>query len=61
MLEVAESFGILTKTTLELMSLMQNCKYIQMKKIKEIVVYWEYIEDKPANFRKDYNRLFKKK
>jgi predicted nucleic acid-binding protein len=61
MLEVAESFGILTMTTLELMSLMQSCEHIQMKKIKEIVAYWEYIGDKPANFRKNYNKLFKNK
>ena len=61
MLEVAKNFGISTMTTLELMSLMLDCGHIQMKKIREIVAYWNYIGDKPANFANDYNRLFNKK
>jgi len=59
MLEVAKVFGIRTIKTLELMALMLDCGHIKMKKIREIVTYWEYIGDKPANFRKDYKRLFR--
>jgi len=60
MLEVAKNFEIVTMTTLELMLLMLENSHIQIKKIEEIVAYWEYIGDKPANYRKDYKRLFGK-
>lgn len=60
MLEVAEAFDIPTMKTLELMELMLRCGHINMKKIREIVTYWDYIGDKPPNFRKDYRKLFKK-
>jgi len=58
MLDVAKMFDIKTMTTLELMSLMLECGHIDMKKVRETVAYWEYITDKPANFRKSYIRIF---
>ena len=58
MLVVAEEFDISTMRTLELMALMLKCEHITMTKIREIAAYWNYIEDKPANFRKDFKRLF---
>lgn len=58
MLVVAEAFGVSTMKTLELMALMLECSHIKMKKIREIADYWNYLEDKPANFRNDFNRLF---
>ncbi|MBL1141583.1 MAG: DNA-binding protein [Proteobacteria bacterium] len=60
MLELAKSFYIVTMTTLELMSLMHESGHITMGKVGEIVAYWEYVDDKPANFRKDYKKLFGK-
>jgi len=60
MLDVADAFGIRTMKTLDLMALMLDCGHINWKKIRELVTYWEYIGDKPANFRKDYKRLFGK-
>ena len=58
MLDVARMFDIKPMTTLELMSLMLKCGHINMNKVKETVAYWEYISDKPANFRKSYIRIF---
>lgn len=61
MLEVAAAFGIKTKKTLELLHLMLECKHTDITQIRQIVAYWEYISDKPANFRRDYIRIFGEK
>jgi hypothetical protein len=58
MLNVAKMFDIETMTTLELMALMVECNHISMKKVRETVAYWEYLSDKPANFRKSFIRIF---
>ncbi|OGT65901.1 MAG: hypothetical protein A3I13_04015 [Gammaproteobacteria bacterium RIFCSPLOWO2_02_FULL_47_50] len=58
MREVADEFEILNNKTLELMLLMYECRHITIKKIQEIVAYWEHINDKPANFRSDFMKLF---
>lgn len=57
---VADEFGILVYKTLDLMFLMLKCGHINMQKVREVVCYWEYIGDIPADFRKDYKRIFKK-
>jgi hypothetical protein len=61
MLDVAGEFEISTMKTLELMALMYKCGHITMKKITEIAAYWEYIGDKPAGFRDDFEKLFGEK
>lgn len=59
MLDLASVFGFeKVMKTLELMHLMLMCKHIDVKAIRKIGAYWEYISDKPASFRQDYIRLF---
>ena len=58
MKDLADVFDIQLMTSLELMSLMENCELIDRNKIYQIVAYWGYEIDKPANFRSDYIRLF---
>jgi hypothetical protein len=54
----AGAYDIKTLKTLELLKLMLDCKYINIKKIKEISAYWIYLNDKPKDFNIDYKRLF---
>jgi predicted nuclease of predicted toxin-antitoxin system len=61
MLELANVFGIRTQKTLNLLKLMLDCEHVDSHKVKQIVAYWEYIGDKPANFRQDYISLFGEK
>jgi len=61
MLEVADAFSIKTKKTQELLHLMLECGHIDMTKVRQIAAYWEYISDKPANFRQDYIDIFGEK
>ena len=61
MLEVAGAFNIKTKKTQELLHLMLKCEHVDMEKVRQITAYWEYISDKPANFRQDYIDIFGEK
>lgn len=61
MLEVAELFNIKTMKTLELLNLMFECEHVDISLVRQIVAYWEYISDKPANFRQDYIDIFGEK
>lgn len=58
MLQCADDFNIPTMKTLELLQLMVASDHIDMQKIRQIASYWEYIADKPGNFRSDYIRIF---
>lgn len=58
MLAVAAAFGISTKKTLELMRLMCDEGHIAESKVKELVDYWRYDGDTPADLQADYQRLF---
>jgi hypothetical protein len=58
MLEVAAAFEIKTFKTLELLKLMLDCGHIDMAKVREIASYWQYQNDKPKDFKKDYKRIF---
>lgn len=58
MLAVASAFGIKVKKTLELMRLMCDVGYITEAKVKELVDYWRYDGDTPADMQEDYQRLF---
>ncbi len=61
MLELANVFGIRSMKTLNLLKLMLECEHVDFNKVKQIAAYWEYISDKPANFRQDYIALFGEK
>ncbi|HEX5362180.1 MAG TPA: DNA-binding protein [Fluviicoccus sp.] len=58
MLAVAEEFNISTRKTLSLMRLMCDCGHLDEVKVREIVEYWRYMGDRPADMEKDYRRLF---
>lgn len=58
MIQLANDFDIEILKTLNLMSQMVDCKHISMDKVRQIVAYWKYIQDKPGNFRGDYTALF---
>lgn len=61
MLELADVFNIKTMKTQELLYLMLECDHVDMEKVRQITAYWEYISDKPANFRQDYIDIFGEK
>jgi len=61
MLELADVFNIKTMKTQELLRLMLECNHVDMEKVRQIAAYWEYISDKPANFRQDYIEIFDEK
>ena len=61
MLEAASVFYIKTMKTLELLHLMLECARVNLKQVRQIVAYWGYISDKPANFRQDYIDIFGEK
>jgi len=61
MLELADVFNIKTKKTQKLLYLMLECDHVDMEKVRQIAAYWEYISDKPANFRQDYIEIFGEK
>lgn len=54
----ATAYNIKTFKTLELLRLMLDCDYIDIKKIREIAAYWIYLNDRPKDFNVDYKKLF---
>ncbi|MEQ8163755.1 MAG: hypothetical protein ABRQ34_09545 [Smithellaceae bacterium] len=54
----ATAYNIKTFKTLELLRLMLDCDYIDIKKIREIATYWIYLNDRPKDFNVDYKKLF---
>lgn len=58
MRSVAGEFGISTITTLELLRLMVDENHIVVAKVKEMVGFWTYLGDLPADFHADYKKLF---
>jgi hypothetical protein len=56
--KVAGKYDIKIMSTLKLIRLMFDEKFIDDLKIKEIVEYWEYNNDKPKYFHRDFKRLF---
>ncbi len=61
MICLATNFGINTNKTLYLMKLMVECAHIDMDKVRQIVAYWKYIGDKPADFRQEFITIFGEK
>lgn len=58
MLRLAADFGILSLNTLALMRLMLDAAHIDMNHVRQIAAYWQYENDIPSGFQKDYRRLF---
>lgn len=58
MIELAKTFGITVWKTLDLLKLMLDCKYIDMARVRAVVAYWGYVDDRPKEFSVDYRRLF---
>ena len=58
MLTVAGEYGITAYKTLALLKLMLDCHHIGIEKIREIAGYWIYLNDRPKDFKTDYEKLF---
>lgn len=58
MREAAAAYNIKTYSTLELLKIMLDCGHVNMAQIKGVAAYWNYLNDQPINFRKEFNRLF---
>lgn len=59
LIEVAKDFDIEVLSTLGLLKLMLDNNHIEKKEIVAIAEYWKYNKDIPANYNKDYKKLFK--
>lgn len=60
MTELAHTFEVQVMPTLELLKFMLDSGHTDMKTINNLVDYWKYFSDMPANFYADYKRLFGK-
>ncbi len=59
MLLLAGEYNIKTFTSLELLKLLYDCRFISMEKIRSIAAYWVYQNDTPKSYKTIYARLFK--
>ncbi len=59
MLNLGKAFDIVTMTSMDLLKLMLESDHINIEKVRETVSYWKYIKDIPANYKKNYKKLFK--
>jgi predicted DNA-binding protein (UPF0278 family) len=60
MLSLSQEFNINCLTSLGLLKRMLDESFKSQKQIDDIVKYWEYANDFPANWRKQYREFFKK-
>lgn len=60
MIKACKEFDVCVLSTLELMNMMLVNNHIKLDLIKQIIEYWKYENDLPANFNKDFKRLFSK-
>ena len=58
MIKTCKEFGVRVLSTLQLLKLMLKSKRIDNTMVKQIVDYWKYENDLPANFRKELKALF---
>ena len=58
MTELAKEFEVPVMPTLELLKIMHDSNYADLKKIKGIVEYWRAIGDCPANLHRDLKKFF---
>jgi hypothetical protein len=57
-LVLANEYDITSYKTLELLKIMYNCGHITIKQVRTIAEYWQYLQDTPKSYRKDFKRLF---
>ncbi len=55
---LAQEYDIVVWTTLDLLHLMLKESHIDMAKVRQVAGFWSYEQDLPADFVKDYERLF---
>lgn len=58
MRKVADVFKIRTMRTLALLKKMLQTGHIDIDTVRAIAIYWQVTNDRPANFRSDYRRIF---
>ncbi len=58
MISTCKEFDVKVMKTLELMKIMLVNKFIDKLMIKQIIDYWKYENDLPANFDEDFKKLF---
>lgn len=61
LITTAADASVQALSSLELMELMLRHGHINIEKVREIAAYWIHERDTPANFRSEYERLFKEK
>jgi len=61
MIKVCKAFGVTVLSTLKLLKLMLESGLIDYTTIIQIVDYWKYEKDLPANFISEFKLLFKNK
>lgn len=59
--QTARELGVQVQTTLELLRRAVACGHITMEKVREVVAFWRYDDDCPANCGHEYERLFHEK
>jgi predicted nucleic acid-binding protein len=59
MIKTCKEFGVTVLSTLQLLRLMLDNKRIDNTIVKQIVDYWKYEKDIPANFNSEFKLLFK--
>lgn len=59
--QTATDLGVKTLTTLELLHRAVGCGHVTLEKVREVVAYWRYDDDCPAECGQEYERLFKEK
>lgn len=60
MIKTCNEFEVTVLSTLQLLKLMFDNNLIDQLLVKQIVQYWEYEKDIPANFRNELQKLFPK-
>jgi len=58
MMRLAKEFDVKVIKTLDLVKLMRDNNFINNKKVKEIIEFWNYIEDEPGSFEEDFKNIF---
>lgn len=61
MVKVCKDFDAHVISTLQLLKLMLQNDFIDKQLIDQIIEYWKYEKDLPANFNSDFKLLFKEK
>ena len=58
MIKTCKEFGVTVLSTLQLLRLMLDNKRIDTTTVKQIIDYWKYEKDLPANFHNEHKKFF---